>query len=62
MAKDDDRLAVSVAEATRLAGISRSKLYELMSAGEVEFVNVGSRRLVLVASLRAFFDRLKNAA
>ena len=49
-------LAVDVAEAARLAGLSRSKMYELIMAGAVKSAKVGARRLVPLASLRAWVD------
>jgi excisionase family DNA binding protein len=46
-----DRLACSVAEACKAVGLSRSKIYELISGGEVQSVTIGRRRLVSVPSL-----------
>ena len=46
-----ERLTCSVAEASKAVGLSRSKLYELMSGGEVQSVTIGRRRLVSVSSL-----------
>ena len=47
-------ISVKVPEAVRLSGLSRSRLYELMRSGDVEFAKVGSSTLVLVDSLRQF--------
>lgn len=47
-------ISVRVPEAVRLTGLSRSRLYELMKSGDVEFVKVGSSTLILVESLRLF--------
>lgn len=52
------RLAVSPAEAARMAGIGRTKLYQLMGAGEIASVKLGSRRLIRVSEIEAFLDRL----
>lgn len=46
-----ERLTCSVAEASKAVGLSRSKLYELMGEGAVQFVTIGRRRLVSVSSL-----------
>jgi excisionase family DNA binding protein len=46
-----ERLACSVAEASKAVGLSRSKIYELISGGEVQSVTIGRRRLVSVSSL-----------
>jgi excisionase family DNA binding protein len=50
-------LAVRVREACRLTGIGRSKLYELIAAGEIEIIKVGTISLVPMASLTRFLDR-----
>lgn len=55
------RLAVSPAEAARMAGIGRTKLYQLMGAGEIASVKLGSRRLIRVSEIEAFLDRLADA-
>lgn len=47
----DDREFVSVREAMRLSDLGRSKLYELMSAGLLEYIKVGKRRLVVRRSI-----------
>jgi excisionase family DNA binding protein len=48
------RLTVRIREACRMTGIGRSKLYELIQAGEIEVIKVGTMTLVPVASLEAF--------
>jgi excisionase family DNA binding protein len=50
-------LAVRVREACRLTGIGRSKLYELIAAGEIRIIKVGSITLIAVASLRQFVEQ-----
>ena len=50
-------ITVRVREACRLSGIGRSKLYELIAAGEIEIVKVGTITLVPVASLANFLER-----
>jgi excisionase family DNA binding protein len=47
-------LAVRVREACRLAGIGRSKLYELIAAGEIKVIKVGAITLVPMSSLTSF--------
>ena len=47
------KLAVSIEEAAEISSIGRSTLYELMAAGRLAFVKLGSRRLILVADLQA---------
>jgi excisionase family DNA binding protein len=48
---------VRIREACRLTGIGRSKLYELIAAGEIEVVKVGAITLVPVSSLTSFLRR-----
>jgi excisionase family DNA binding protein len=44
-------------------GVGRSTLYRLIGEGEVETVKIGSRCLVVSASIDAYVDRLRaNAA
>jgi excisionase family DNA binding protein len=40
-------------------GIGRSKLYELMSAGQIESVKIGTRRLIPEVALEEFVARLR---
>lgn len=50
-------ISVKIPEAVRLSGISRSRIYELMRGGDIEFAKVGSSTLIIVESLRRFIDR-----
>jgi excisionase family DNA binding protein len=50
-------ITVRVREACRLTGIGRSKLYELIGAGDIEVIKVGTITLVPVASLTTFLQR-----
>lgn len=43
------RLAISVAEAAQMLGLSRSKAYELVASGEIPSRKVHGRRLVSTA-------------
>lgn len=54
-------LLVSPVEAARRLGIGRSKVYELLSSGELESVHIGSRRLIPADALEAFVARLRTA-
>ena len=49
-------LTVRVREACRLTGIGRSKLYELISAGEIEIIKVGAITLIPTNSLAQFVE------
>jgi excisionase family DNA binding protein len=47
-------LTVRVSEACRVTGIGRSKLYELIRAGEIRTIKVGAITLIPMASLADF--------
>jgi excisionase family DNA binding protein len=49
-------ISVRIRGAVQLTGLSRSRLYELMKAGEIEFVKVGSSTLILTDSLKRFVE------
>ena len=46
-----------IKEACRITGIGRSKLYELIAAGEIRTVKVGSITLIPICTLRAFVEQ-----
>jgi len=50
-------ITVRVREACRLTGIGRSKLYELIAAGEIDIIKVGTITLVPVAGLKRFLQK-----
>lgn len=53
-------ITVRVREACRLSGIGRSKLYELISAGEIEIIKVGRITLIRVGALTAYLEEQKT--
>ncbi|WP_328295784.1 helix-turn-helix domain-containing protein [Kineococcus sp. NBC_00420] len=53
-------LLLSVQEAHRQLGLGRSKLYEFITAGDIETVKVGRRTLVPMESLQAFVEKLRH--
>tara|TARA_R110000787_G_scaffold11002_19_gene36643 strand:- start:5135 stop:5326 length:192 start_codon:yes stop_codon:yes gene_type:complete len=50
-------IAISPGEAARLVGLGRTKLYEVMGAGELPFVKIGTRRLIRMADLEAWIEK-----
>ena len=50
-------LSVRVGEASRMIGIGRTKLYELIKAGDLETVKIGRATLVSMRSLRRLIER-----
>lgn len=53
------KLMNEVQEACERTGIGRSKLYQLMTAGEIKSVKVGKRRLIPEEDLQGFVARLR---
>ena len=58
---DTAPLAMSIIEAVRLAGVSRSSLYLAIGRGEITIRKAGRRSLILHDDLRAWLDRLPAA-
>ncbi len=54
-------ITMRVPDACKFIGLSRSTLYVLVAAGEIETIKAGAATLVLTDSLRAFIDRRRNA-
>jgi excisionase family DNA binding protein len=46
-------VTITIPDALRLSGLGRTKLYELLTKGEIQSVRVGTRRLIVFASLKA---------
>ena len=55
-----DPICVRVREAVRLTGLSRSRVYELMKSGDIEFVKVGSSTLIPYDALRSFIEKCRD--
>lgn len=53
-------ISVRIPEAVRLSGLSRSRIYELMRSGDIEYAKVGSSTLILVESLRGFIEQRRS--
>lgn len=53
-------ISVKIPEAVRLTGLSRSRIYELMRSGDIEYAKVGSSTLILVDSLRGFIKQRRS--
>ena len=53
-------MTVRIPVAVQLTGIGRSKLYELIAAGDIETVKVGASTLITVASLRRLIQKARR--
>lgn len=49
----ESAIAYTVDDAVRVSGIGRSKLYQLVAAGQLKMTKVGRRSLIPAESLRA---------
>ncbi|MBV4544683.1 helix-turn-helix domain-containing protein [Pseudomonas triticicola] len=50
-------LSVSVEDAARIVGYSRSGVYELIASGDLKAFKLGRRRLILMTELKAWVER-----
>lgn len=56
------KLLLTVDEACEVVALKRSKLYELISAGEIESVSIGRARRIPLDACAAFVARLRAEA
>lgn len=54
-------LSVSVEDAARVVGYSRSGVYELIASGELKAFKLGRRRLILMSELKSWVERAAQA-
>lgn len=57
-----EKLAYRVTEAAHALAISRSRLYELIGAGQIKILKDGGRTLIRRSELEAYLLRLEEAA
>lgn len=57
-----EAICVRIDRAMRMLDIGKTKLYELIGAGELETIHIGRRTLVLQASIDALIQRLRQSA
>lgn len=56
-----DPICVRVNDAARMIGVGRTKLYELIAAGEVETVKLGKSTRITTSSLHDLIRRQRGA-
>jgi hypothetical protein len=54
-------LTVTIPDAVRISGLSRSEIYRRLGTGNIEARKNGSRTLIVWASLKAYIDCLPPA-
>jgi excisionase family DNA binding protein len=60
--KTDEPAMLSVVEAHKRLGVSKTTLYDLMNAGELGFVKIKRRRLIPVRILAEFIRNMEEKA
>jgi excisionase family DNA binding protein len=58
----ETRLLLTPSEAAHWLGICRSKVYELLYAGELRSVKIGRSRRIPTSAVIAYVDSLEDAA
>lgn len=54
-------LSVSIEDAVRIVGHSRTGIYEVIASGDLKTFKLGKRRLILMTELRAWIERAAKA-
>lgn len=57
-----ERLAYSVDEVAQITGLSRDLLYDQMRTGQLGYIKVGRRRIIIRQHLEAFLTTQPRAA
>jgi excisionase family DNA binding protein len=52
-----EALSVRIPDACGMLGVGRSKVYELLTSGELASIKIGASRLVIVASMKLLVER-----
>lgn len=55
-------LSVAPADAARMLGVGRTKLYEFISSGDLPSFKIGTRRLIRVSALEAWLAAFEQDA
>ena len=60
--QSDERRVFSAVEAAAVLGVSRSKLYEFIAAGEIRSIRIGRLRKIPVAAIDEFIASRESAS
>ena len=52
----------SISEAAKALGVGRTKTYEMLKDRDLESIQIGTRRLVKLDSIKAFIERSTGGA
>lgn len=53
----NDQILCSVIEASKMLGLGRTKIYDMLAKGQIQSMRIGSRRLVKMESIKALIER-----
>ena len=53
---DQERVAVSINDASQMLGIKRDLLYRLVRAGDLPSITIGTRRVIPTSAIRRFVE------
>lgn len=53
-------ITAPVGEFCRISGIGRTRVYELIAAGDLDSITVGKRRLIVLDSYRRLIERQRG--
>ena len=54
-------IAVTIPDAIRISGLSRSEIYRRLAAGDLEAIKSGTRTLILMDSIKRYLASLPTA-
>jgi hypothetical protein len=54
-------IAVTIPQAVRISGLSRSEIYRRLAAGDIDAIKSGTRALILVDSIKRYLASLPTA-
>jgi helix-turn-helix protein len=54
-------IAVTIPDAIRISGLSRSEIYRRLAAGDLEAIKSGARTLILLNSIKRYLASLPTA-
>lgn len=52
-----EKYLCSISDAAKALGLGRTKTYSLLASRDLESIQIGTRRLVKIASIEAFIER-----
>ena len=57
-----EKYLCSISDAAKVLGLGRTKTYSLLASRDLESIQIGTRRLVKIASIEAFIERATEGA